>query len=77
MQPFSPQIEIAVFQANVLGILLLAKYWQWQFLRHRLHDHIGGADFDLPRRQAPINGISGPRDNDSGNGQHTFNPHAV
>ncbi len=54
MHPLAPQIDEAVFEADILGIFLLARDRQRQFVGAALHDGGAGEDLDLAGRQIGI-----------------------
>src|SRR5262249_44391126 len=60
MQPLAPQVEEAIFEPDVLGILLLAEHRHRQF--GGLAQHLDVADEDLDRagRQVWVVGAAGP-----------------
>ena len=50
----APEVEIAIFEADFLGIVLLAGDRHRQLLGRRLNGHLAGADLDLAGRQVGI-----------------------
>jgi hypothetical protein len=58
VQPVTPQVEEAVFEADVLGIFLVAEHRHRQFARRPQHLDIGGEDLDGAGRQVRIFGTS-------------------
>ena len=54
VQPLAPQVEKAVFQADVLGIFLVAEHRHRQFARRPQHLDIGGEDLDGAGRQIRV-----------------------
>jgi hypothetical protein len=61
VQPLAPQIEEAVFQADILGVIRLARHRHRQFLRLRLNRHAAGEDLDLAAGEVGIGGAGGAR----------------
>ena len=54
MHRLAPQVDEAVFQADILGIILLARHRQRQFLRLALHVHLAREHLDLAGRQVRV-----------------------
>ena len=57
VQGFAPQVEKAVFQADVFGVIQFAEHRQRQLLRSGEHLHLADEDFDLAGRQVGIDRI--------------------
>lgn len=68
VQPLAPQIEIAIFEADFLGIFILAEHRHRQFLRRRLYHDIAGAQFDFAGRQRRIHRLGRTRHHIAGDG---------
>ncbi len=51
VQLLPPQVDEAVFEADVLGEFLVARDLHRQHLGRRLHHQLGGAQFDVAGRQ--------------------------
>ncbi len=57
MQPLAPQVEIAVAQADILRIFLVAEHGERQFLRIGLHLDAIGMNLDLAGGEVRIDGV--------------------
>ncbi len=53
----APQIEVAIAQPHILGIVLVAEHLQRQRVRRRLHRDLGDLDLDLAGRQLGVRGL--------------------
>ena len=60
VEALAPQIEEAVAQADVLGILDIAEDGQRQFLRFRQNFDLAGEDLDEAGRQIAVLGAGRP-----------------
>ena len=56
MQPLAPQVEEAIFEADVLGVFLVAEHRHRQFARRPQHLDLADEDLDLAGRQVGIVG---------------------
>jgi hypothetical protein len=57
VERLAAQIEKAILEADVLGIVWLAEDRQRQFLRRRKHFHVAGEYLDLAGRQIGVDGF--------------------
>ncbi len=72
MQPLAPQIQEAVTQARLLGIIEIAEDGQRQFLGPALDGDFLDAELDLARRQVGVDGLGRAGDDRPGQGQDPF-----
>ena len=61
VQPLAPQVEEAVFEADVLGIFLVAEHRHRQFAGRPQHLDLGGEDLDGAGRQVRVVGAGRAR----------------
>ena len=54
MQCFAAQVQITVLEADIFWVVWLAKHWQRQFSRFRLHGRFFHAHFDFTCVQVVI-----------------------
>ncbi|OIQ68846.1 hypothetical protein GALL_495560 [mine drainage metagenome] len=77
VQLLAPQIDKAVFEADVLGEFLVAGDLHGQDFRGRLHGQIDDAQFDFPGGQARVDRAGFAHHHLAGDGDHTFGPDRV
>ena len=77
VQAFAAQIEEAVFQADVLRIILFACDRHRQFDRRRLDRDVARAHFNRARRQVRVDRFGRARDDVAGDRHHAFGTQAV
>ena len=77
MDAITAQVEKAVLQANVFGIVLLAKNRQRQFASLGLNLHLINADFNFTRCEVFVDSVARARDDTAGESRHEFGPQSV
>ncbi len=77
MQGLATQIQIAVAEANVLGIVRLAKDRQRQLRSFGQQDDLTDANFDLPGRQLRIDRLRLPGDHATVYSHNTFRAQSI
>jgi hypothetical protein len=77
MHPLAPQVEKAVGQPHVLGIVGVGVDRQRQRLGGRLHRQLGNRQLDLAGRQVRVDRVGRAGDDTTGDGDHAFQPQRV
>ncbi len=77
VQRVAAQVEEAVFEADVLGIVRLAEHRQRQFLGRRQHLDLARENLDLAGRQIGVGGLGGARLDLAVDADHPFAAHGL